>query len=327
MKPTRRCANAMLALLTLGFFQFASLGKAVAADYPDKPIRLIVPFAPGGGVDALARPFAKELCDILKQSVFVENKASNTGQIGAIEVARAAPDGYTLLISSAAFGTTPAYYPKVPYDAVKDFEPITIMASTPQVLVANASYKAANLPDVLRAAGGGGQVNFALSASTGIQALATELVSSMGKVNFTKVPYKGAGAAFTDLIGGQVDLMIDNPGSSMPHARAGKLKLLATTGLKRMAAMPDVPTIAETLPGFEALNWFVLAAPAGTPAAVADRLHAATLEAMKRATMRQMFERDGLDVVGNSRNEARAFIASEIGKWTQVVKEKGLQIQ
>lgn len=320
LRVLARCAAAFFAL------QFGLAGLA-AADYPDKIIRLVVPFAPGGGVDALARPLAKELGEILKQNVIVENKASNTGQIGAMEVARAPADGYTLLITSAAFATTPAFYPKVPYDPVKDFEPVTIMASTPQVLVANPTFKANSVQDVLALARSGAPVNFAMSASTGIQALATELLGTMGKVKFTSVPYKGAGAAFTDLIGGQVDLMFDNPASSMPHVRAGKLKLLATSGSKRMGVLPNVPTVAEVLPGFEALNWFVLAAPVGTPPAVLDRLHVATLEAMRRQGMRQIFERDGVDAVGNSRAEAKKFVAGEIGKWGQIVKEKGLQMQ
>jgi tripartite-type tricarboxylate transporter receptor subunit TctC len=315
------CLATLFCALQLGFAGIA------AAQYPDKPIRLIVPFAPGGGVDALARPLAKELGDFFKQSVIVENKPSNTGQIGATEVARAAPDGYTVLISSAVFATTPAFYPKVPYDPAKDFEPVTIMTSTPQILVANVNFKAANVQDVIAMAKAGQQVNFALSASTGIQALATELLASMAKVKFTNVPYKGAGVAFTDLIGGQVDVMFDNPSSSMVHVRSGKLKVIASTGPKRMPVMPNVPAVAEVLPGFEALNWFLLAVPAGTPAPVIDRLHSATIEVMKRPSMRQIFERDGVDVVGNSRADAKKFISSESAKWTQIVKEKGLQLE
>jgi len=300
---------------------------STAADYPQKPIRLIVPFAAGGGVDALARPLAKEMGEVLGQNVFVEVKPSNTGQIGASEVARAAPDGYTVLISSAAFATTPAFYTKVPYHPMKDFEAVTILATTPQVLVANANYPVSSVADVLQAVQSGKQVNFALSGSTGVQALATELLSSLGKVELTKVPYKGAGAAFAELIGGQVDLMIDNPASSLVHVRSGKLKLLATTGTKRMASLPETPTIAETLPGFDALNWFMLAVPAGTPSAVVQRLHAAAVEAMRRPALRQMIERDGLEVRGSSPADSRAFIGSESDKWTKIVKEKGLQVQ
>lgn len=327
MRARRPVLVSLLAALPALMFGAVAPLAAQAADYPEKPIRLIVPFAAGGGVDALARPLAREMGEVLGQSVFVDVKPSNTGQIGAIEVAHAPADGYTLLISSAAFATTPAYYPKVPYHPVKDFEAITILATTPQVLVANANYPVNSVTDVLQAARSGKQVNFALSGSTGVQALATELLSSLGKVELTKVPYKGAGAAFADLIGGQVDLMIDNPASSLVHVRSGKLKLLATTGTRRMASMPDTPTVAETLPGFEALNWFVLAVPARTPTAVVQRLHAAALEAMRRPAMRQLIERDGLDVRGSSPAEAREFVATENDKWTRIVKEKGLQIQ
>lgn len=327
MKTLIRARRLLLASISVSVLAAALPLRAMAADYPDRAIRLIVPFAAGGGVDALARPLAREMSEVLGQSVFVDVKPSNTGQIGAIEVAHAQPDGYTLLISSAAFATSPAYYPKVPYHPVKDFELITVLATTPQVLVANARYPVNSVSDVLQLAKSGKQVNFALSGSTGVQALATELLSSMGNVELTKVPYKGAGAAFADLIGGQVDLMIDNPASSLVHVRSGKLKLLATTGTKRMASMPDTPTIAETLPGFEALNWFVLAVPARTPPAVVQRLHAAAIEAMRRPAMRQLIERDGLDVMGSSPAEARSFVAAETEKWARIVKEKGLQVQ
>ena len=241
-----------LAKVLGGVFCALLLGAAshVSAQFPERPILLVVPFAAGGGVDVLARPFAKELGDALKQTVIVENKPSATGQIGATEVARSAADGYTLLISSAAFGTTPAFYPKVPYDPLKDFELVTILASTPQVLVASNNFRGNSVADILKIAKAGDSMNFALSASTGIQALATHLMASMANVQFTHVPYKGAGAAFPNLVGGQVDVMFDNPGSSLPLVKGGKLKLIATTGLKRMSVLPTTPAVAETLPGF-----------------------------------------------------------------------------
>ena len=319
-KLARTLGGALCALLSV------AAGHA-CAQYPERPIMLIVPFAAGGGVDVFARPFAKELGDLLKQSVVVENKPSATGQIGAIEVARAAPDGYTLLISSAAFGTTPAFYPKVPYDPLKDFEPVTILGSAPQVLVASNNFKGNSVEDILKIARAGDMLNFALSASTGIQALATHLMGAMANVQFTHVPYKGAGAAFPNLVGGQVDVMFDNPGSSMPLVKGGKLKLLATTGQKRMGILPNTPAVAETLPGFEALNWFVLAAPAGTPPAIMEKLHAATLTALNRPIVKQMLERDGVDAVGNSRDETKKFLRSEVEKWTRIVKDKNLQVQ
>jgi tripartite-type tricarboxylate transporter receptor subunit TctC len=293
-------------------------------DLPDRTVRLIVPFAAGGGVDVLARSFAVELGKALNRSVAVENRPSATGQIGAADVAKAAPDGTTLLISSAAFGTTPSFVPKLPYDIFKDFEPVTIVASTPQLLVAPVSFKADNFADMLKLARGGAPINFALPGSSGIQRLATELLTNTAQIEVTKVPYKGAGAAFTDLIAARVDLMFDNPGSSMVHVKSGRLKVLASTGARRMATLPNVPAVAETLPGFEALNWFIVTAPAGTPAAILDRLNAASAQALRSDAMHQVLERDGLNAVGNSRAEARAFLRNEFGKWDKIIKDKNL---
>ncbi|MFO1327974.1 MAG: tripartite tricarboxylate transporter substrate binding protein [Rubrivivax sp.] len=311
-------------LVALALGALLGMPWAARADYPERPIKLIVPFAAGGGVDVLARPLAQELGTLLKQPVVVENRASATGQLGAAEVAKAAPDGYTLLISSAAFATTPSFVPRLPYDIFKDFEPVTIVAQTPQLLVVPTALKATSFADVLRLARSGQPLNFALPGSSGIQRLATELLISSAQLGVTQVPYKGAGAAFTDLIAGRVDLMFDNPGSSMVHVKSGRLRVLASTGLTRMATLPDVPAVAETVPGFEALNWFVLAAPAGTPPAVLDRLQQATAEVLRGATMRQMLERDGLQGMGNGREQARQFLRAEFGKWNQVIREKNL---
>ncbi|OZI70897.1 tripartite tricarboxylate transporter substrate binding protein [Bordetella genomosp. 12] len=297
------------------------------AEFPDRAVRIVVPFAAGGGVDALARPFAKELGEILGQSVIVENKPSNTGQIGASDIARAKPDGYNLLLSSAAFGTTPAFYPDVPYNPIKDFSPVMIMAAAPQVLVASNKFKGDTLQDVLNQAKQSDKINFALSASTGIQALATAMLAQQAKVDFMKIPYKGAGAAFVDLISGEVDLMIDNPASSLVHVRSGKLRVLATTGAKRMEILPDVPTVAETLPGFEARNWFVLAAPAGTPAGIIDKLNQASRQALNTPAMKEMLARDGIDLVADTPAEAAAFLKTEVDKWAQLVKASNLQAQ
>ena len=308
----------------VGSAAWMACSGAAAQELPDRTIRLIVPFADGGGVDVLARSLAVELGKALNRSVVVENRASTTGQIGTADVAKAAPDGATLLISSAAFGITPSFVPKLPYDIFKDLEPITIVASTPQVLVAPAAFKANTFAEVMQMARAGAPINFALPGSSGIQRLATELLTATAQINVTKVPYKGAGAAFTDLIAERVDLMFDNPGSSMVHVKSGRLKVLATTGARRMATLPDVPAVAETLPGFEALNWFIFAAPAGTPPAILERLNAAAALAMRSDLMRQVLERDGLNVVANSRAEARQFLRSEVTKWDKVIRDKNL---
>lgn len=320
MQSNRKWAGA--ALLSLGML--AASGAAVA-EYPERMIRVVVPFAAGGGVDALARPFAKELGDILGQSVVVENKASNTGQIGATDVARSKPDGYTLLLSSAAFATTPAFYPSVPYDPVKDFSPVMIMAAAPQVVVASKGFKANTVAEVIEMVKRKERVNVALSGSTGMQALATEKLAAQAGVSFMKIPYKGAGAAFVDLISGEVDMMVDNPASSLVHVRSGKLKVIATTGSKRMAILPDVPTVAETMPGFAARNWFVLAAPAGTPAKAIEVLNKAAREALARPALQEMLARDGTDVIAGSPQDAVRFLGDEIATWRKVVQDGNLQ--
>lgn len=311
-----------LAAATLGL---ASTSLTASAAYPERAIRIVVPFAAGGGVDALARPFAKEFGQILGQSVVVENKASNTGQIGATDIARAQPDGYSVLLTSAAFATTPAFYPDVPYDPIKDFSPVMILAAASQVMVANNNFKGNSVSDVIDMVKRKDRVNVALSGSTGMQSLATAQLEGQAKIAFLKVPYKGAGAAFIDLISGEVDLMIDNPASSLVHVRSGKLKVIATTGSKRMAILPDVPTVAETLPGFEARNWFVLAVPKDTPQAVIDTLNKAAKQALETPALKEMMARDGTDVVANTPAEAQAFLKDEVARWAKVVKDNNLQ--
>jgi tripartite-type tricarboxylate transporter receptor subunit TctC len=313
----------VLAGMTAGASTLLAAG-ALAQELPDRNIRLVVPFAAGGGVDALARPFAIELGKVLHRSVVVENKPSATGQIGTADVAKSTPDGTTLVISSAAFGITPSFVPKLPYDIFKDFEPVTILAATPQVLVAPVGFKANSFAEVLQMARNNVPINFALPGSSGIQRLATELLTATAQVNVTKVPYKGAGAAFTDLIAARVDLMFDNPGSSMVHVNSGRLKVLATTGARRLPTLPNVPTVAETFPGFEALNWFIIAAPSGTPAALLDRLNDACAQALRSDAMRQVLERDGLSAMGNSRVQARQFLHNEFNKWDKIVRDKQL---
>lgn len=314
----------VLAALTAGPAALLLPAQAQAQELPERNIRLVVPFAAGGGVDALARPFAIELGKILNRSVLVENKPSATGQIGTADVAKAAPDGASLLISSAAFGTTPSFVPKLPYDIFKNFEPVAILATTPQLLVAPVAFKANNLAELIQMVRNNAPINFALPGSSGIQRLATELLTSTAQVQITQVPYKGAGAAFTDLIAGRVDLMFDNPGSSMVHVNSGRLKVLASTGLRRLDTLPQVPTVAETFRGFEALNWFIIAAPAGTPAPLLDRLNEACMKALRSDAMRQVLDRDGLQALENSRPQAQQFLHKEFSKWDKIIRDKQL---
>ena len=297
------------------------------AQYPERPVRLVVPYAAGGGVDALARPLAKEMGEVLGQNVIVENKPSANGQIGMMDVARAAPDGYVLVINSAAYSIGPAFYPKLPYDTFKDFAPVTVLAANPLMLVASKEFKANSVQDMIRMGKNNEPVNFAAPGTAGVHFLAAELMASTAGVKWTSVPYKGAGNAFPDLISGQAHVMFDNPGSSLPLVQSGRLKLIATTGLKRSSVTPNVPTVSETLPGFDASNWFVLAAPAGTPQAVLDKLNQAAGKAMQSASVRQMLERNGIEVIMNPPSQAAEFVQAEARKWGKIVNDNKLAVQ
>lgn len=305
----------------------ASAAASAAAEFPERPIRIVVPYAAGGGVDALTRPLAKEMSDLLGQSVVVENKASANGQVGMNDVARAAPDGYTLVINSAAYAIGPAFYPNLPYDTINDFIPITIVASNPLMLVAAQKFKANSIDDMIRMGKENEPVNFAAPGVSGIHYLAAELMAGIAGVKWTSIPYKGAGGAFPDLISGEVDVMFDNPGSSLPHVQSGRLKLIATTGTKRTAVTPDIPTVAETLPGFDAANWFVLSAPAKTPKAIVDKLNGAVATAMRSDAIKQMLDRNGIEVIVNQPQEAADFIQAEVDKWGKVVSDNKLSVE
>lgn len=324
----RKLLNLKKTLLVTSIISLMGFYAGTAsADYPDRRIRLVVPFAPGGGVDALARPLAKEMSEILKQSVYIENKASATGQTGAIEVAKAKPDGYTLLISSAAFGTTPIFYPSVPYSPTKDFSIVSVLAASPQILVTSKKFPAKSVKELIEMAKSGKQVNFALTGVSGMQALAAALLESQAGIKFTKVPYKGAGAALPDLIGGTVDIMFDNPGSSLPNVTGGRLNLLATTSLERMPALKTTETVSETLKGFEALNWFVLAAPAGTPKDILDKINAAATQAIKSDSLKPFIDSNGIIIIADKPSQAQEFINKDVEKWSKLVKAQGLQLE
>jgi tripartite-type tricarboxylate transporter receptor subunit TctC len=314
----------ILAALLCGLLHTAT----AMAEFPDRPLRMVVPFGAGGGVDALARPLARELAQILGQSVIVENKPSTNGQIGMAEVARSEPDGYTMVMSSAAYAITPAFYHDLPYNIVKDFAPVTILASNPLVLVASTKFSASSVQDMIAMAKArSGAVNFAAPGNSGVHYLAAELMGSVAGVKWTSVPYKGAGPAFPDLISGQVDVMFDNPASSLPFVQSGRLKLIATTGQKRLAAAGNAPTIAETLPGFDAANWFVLAVPAGTPPARIQALYDASARAMKQPAIVEFMNRNGIEPILDPPAAAARYISTEADKWRGVVRDNRLAVQ
>jgi tripartite-type tricarboxylate transporter receptor subunit TctC len=310
-------------------------GPALAqAAWPTKPVRIVVPFAPGGTTDILARALAPELSKAFGQSFVVENKPGAGGNIGADQVAKAAPDGYTFLMGTVGtHGINKSLYSKMPYDPQKDFVPITLVAGVPNVMVVNAEKAAArNIATVAdfvkHAKANPGKLNMASSGNGTSIHLAGELFKVMGGVFMTHFPFTGSGPALLSLMSGDMDVMFDNLPSSMPHIKSGKLKALAVTSAQRSAAMPDIPTVEEAakLKGFEASSWFGLLAPAGTPADIVNRVQQETAKALATAAMKERLLAQGAIPSGNTPAEFAKFIDAEIRKWAPVVKASGAKI-
>jgi tripartite-type tricarboxylate transporter receptor subunit TctC len=303
---------------------------AMAQPYPAKPIRIIVPFAPGGNVDITARLVAPGLAEALGQPVVVENKPGAGGTIGADLVAKSAPDGYTLLMgSNSTFSVAPSLYPKNPYHPVRDFSPVIMIASAPFVLVVNASSPITRARGLVARAKQSPDKLTMSSAGTGSSNhLVGELFQEITGARFTHVPYKGSGQALTDLMGGQVDLHFDQITSAATYIQAGKLRALMVTSPQRVAMIPDVPTAGEAgYPTFEATNVTGLIAPAGTPREIVDRLYAATKKVLSDAPVREKFEGLGADAVGGTPEQFAAYIRDDFSKWTRIVKDANVKVE
>jgi len=314
---------AVLALL------FASAG-ASAQSYPNKPIRLVVPYPAGGPLDIMARAIGQKLTEAWKQPVVVDNRAGAGGNIGADFVAKSAPDGYTLLMGAVAtHAINPSLYSKIPYDPVKDFAPVALVAQVPNILVVNPALPAKTVQELIDLARAKpGYLNFASGSTGSTGHLAGELFNTMAGVKMVHIPYKGAAPATADLLGGQVQLMFDNLASALPNVKAGKLRALAVTTLARSPAMPDLPTIAESgLPGFDLTTWFGILVPAGTPPEIVARLNAEIVRALNAKDMRERLEKMGAEPPANNTPEHfAAFIRAEAAKYAKVVKESGAKV-
>ena len=302
--------------------------------WPSKPVRIVVPFAPGGTTDILARAVAPELSKAFGQSFVVENKPGAGGNLGADVIAKSAPDGYNLLMGTVGtHGINKALYDKMPFDPQKDFAPITLVAGVPNVMVMNAERAAKagihTVPDFIRyAKANPGKLNMASSGNGTSIHMAGELFKDRTGVFMTHIPYRGSGPALLDLLGGNADVMYDNLPSAMQHIKTGKLKAFAVTSATRSAALPDVPTIEEAgpLPGFEASSWFGLLAPAGTPADIVSRIQQETAKALNTPAIKEKLLAQGAIPSGNTPQEFSKLIASEIAKWAGVVKASGARL-
>ena len=300
--------------------------NVAAQPYPAKPIRFVVPYPAGGPLDTVARLLGQKVSESTKQPVIVDNKPGAGGNIGADAVAKASADGYTILMGAVAtHAINPTLYSSIPYDAIKDFVPVTQVASAPNVLVVNPAVPASSVREFIAyAKANPGKLNFGSGSTGSAGHLAGELFKTMAGVDMTHVPYKGAAPAMTDLIGGQIQLMFDNLASSLAQVRAGKIKALAVTTAKRSALAPELPTIAESgLPGFDISTWFGIFVPAGTPRDVVERLHGEFTKALAMPDIREKMLVLGAEPVASRPEEFAAYIRAEADKYTRVIRASG----
>lgn len=298
-----------------------------AMDYPSKPIRLVLPFPPGGVTDLLARTLAERLQARLGQTVVVENKAGAGTVLASDFVARAPADGYTLLMAASSLGAAPAVMKKVNYDPVKSFEPVTLVAQVTHWLVVNPKLPVKNVAELIAyAKARPGKLSYGSTGHGTSTHLEAELFEDLAGIYMVHIPYRGSGPALTDLVAGQTDLMFDALGSSSGMVKDGRLRALAVTTAKRSPAVPEVPTIAETgLPGFDVMPWLGIVAPKGTPSAIVNKLHAEIVQAMNVPEVQEQFRQRGLPLVLNKPAEFGPFIEQETARWLKVVKSAGIQ--
>ena len=326
MTITKRLLLAALAS-TAGL---AALPAAAQPDapWPAKPVRWVVPFPPGGAMDVIARTLGEKASQALGQPFVIENRAGAGGNIGAMNVAQSAPDGYTIMITSIGMATNKALYPKLGYDPVKDFAPVSLLAVVPNVLVVRAANADKSVKDVIaQAKKTPGKLTYASAGNGTSIHLAGEMFASLAGVDIVHVPYKGSGPAITDMLGGQVDMMFDSITSAGPHIKAGKLRALGVTTAKRSSTLPEVPTIAEAgVPGYEVSPWFAVFAPARTPAAIVNRINAALLDAMKQPDTIAKFAAIGAEPIGSSPAQLATHLDHELARWGKLIAERNIRM-
>jgi len=304
-------------------------GVAGAQEYPTRPIRLIAPFAPGGPTDLFARLMGAKLGERLGQPVLVENRPGAGGSVGAEAAAKASPDGYTLVLVSSSFAVNATLYPKLPYDTLKDFAPVTLLASAPFLLAANQGVPAGSVRELIAyAKANPGKLNYGSGGSGSGPHIVAELFKSEAGVNIVHIPYKGTGPLIAALVAGDVQLAFGNIFALVPQIKSGRLKAIAVTGRERSSALPEVPTVAESgLPGFEAVGVHGLLAPAGTPRRIVDKLNAECVAILRSPEVRSQLASEGAEPVGNTPEQYAAHIAAEVQKWGRLVRERGIRAE
>ena len=311
----------------LALIGIAGIGAVTAQNYPTKPVRLVVGFPPGGAADILGRIAAQQLTMSLGEQVVVDNRGGAGGLVATEITAHAVADGYTLLFTSIPHVINPHLYRKVNYDAVKDFDAVIQFVAVPLMLASNMSFPAKSVKELVALAKTKpGQVNYASAGAGSSSHLAMELFKSMARIDMTHIPYKGTGPLMTDLIAGQVSVTIASAVPLIPQVKAGKLRGLAVTGAKRSGAMPELPTIGETVPGYEVTNWFGILAAKGTPRTVIVRINADLNKALKASDLNDLLHAQGADAAGGTPEEFAAIIRKDFAKWGRVVKDSGARV-
>jgi tripartite-type tricarboxylate transporter receptor subunit TctC len=322
-----RC-HRLLGRISFALVAALTVAGAAAQGYPAKPVKIVVPYPPGGPTDIVARVVAQKLSEQTGQQFVVDNRGGGGGNIGAEAVARSSADGYTLLVATTAHAINRTLFKNLTYDLRKDFVPISQLTAGPLVIVANPSLPAKNVRELIAVARAKpGDLAFASSGNGQSTHLAAELFNTMAGTKMTHVPYKGSAPALTDTMGGQVSLFFDTMLSAMPHVRSGKLKALAVTSATRSPAAPDIPTVAESgLPGYEAIAWNGLLAPAGTPKEVVARLSVEVRKTLELPEIRERFAAQGFAAAWSSPEQYAAFLDNEVEKWAKVVKVSGATV-
>ncbi len=324
IKYTQGAATALLLTSAAAFASAPAFAQDAA--YPSKPIRLIVPFAPGGGLDISTRLIGQKLTEKWGQNVVVDARPGAATIVGTEIASKAVPDGYTLLMITTTFAINPGLYAKLPYDPIRDFTPVTQLNSQPNVIVVTPSFAARSVKDLITLAKAKpGELTFATPGAGSAPHLSAEMFERAAGISMIHVPYKGIPPAVTDVIGGRVTMLFTTTISAAPHIKSGKLRAIALTSAKRQPSMPDVPTVSETLPGYRAEAFQGMVAPAGVPKAVVDKLGAEVARIVKLPDVAERFRLDGAEPVGSTPREFAAFLKAETQKWTKVIKDAGIK--